>query len=108
MSATYKLLINFRSVILEERKVSDQNIKSFLWMPVNSGCIAEFEREILLERQRIGIAKAKTESRYNGRKPIARDKELAIQRITAEGMKPKSISEALGISVPSVNKYRKG
>lgn len=42
------------------------------------------------------------------RKPKARDKELDIQRMTAEGMKPKAIAEALGISVPSVYKYRRG
>ena len=28
--------------------------------------------------------------------------------MTAEGMKPKAISEALGISIPSVYRYRKG
>ena len=72
------------------------------------GSIAEFEREILLERQRIGIAKAKAEGKYKGRMPKARDKKLDIQRMTAEGMKPKAIAEALGISVPSVYKYRSG
>ena len=59
------------------------------------------------QRQRIGIAKAEAEGKYKGRKPKARDKELDIQRMTAEGMKPKAIAEALGISVPSVYKYRK-
>jgi DNA-binding CsgD family transcriptional regulator len=31
---------------------------------------------------------------------------LDIQLMTAEGMKPKAIAEALSISVPSVYKYR--
>jgi DNA invertase Pin-like site-specific DNA recombinase len=67
----------------------------------------EFEREILLERQCVGIAKAKAEGKYKGRAPKARDKELDLQLKTAEGMKPRAIAEALGISVPSVYKYRK-
>ena len=37
---------------------------------------------------------------------LKRDKKLDIQRMSAEGMKPKAIAEALGISVPSVYKYR--
>lgn len=35
------------------------------------GAIAEFERENLLERQREGIAIAKREGKYKGRKPLA-------------------------------------
>lgn len=69
--------------------------------------LLEFEREILLERQCVGIAKAKAEGKYKGRAPKARDKELDLQLKTAEGMKPRAIAEALGISVPSVYKYRK-
>lgn len=33
---------------------------------------AQFEREMMLERQREGIAKAKGEGAYKGRKPTAR------------------------------------
>jgi DNA invertase Pin-like site-specific DNA recombinase len=36
------------------------------------GSIAQFEREIMLERQRKGIAKAKREGRYAGRRQEAR------------------------------------
>jgi DNA invertase Pin-like site-specific DNA recombinase len=35
---------------------------------------AQFERELMLERQRDGIAKAKDEEAYKGRKPTARAK----------------------------------
>jgi DNA invertase Pin-like site-specific DNA recombinase len=71
------------------------------------GSIAEFEREILLERQRVGIAKAKAEGKYKGRKPKARDQQLEIQKLTAEGKKPKEIARQLDISIPSIYKYRK-
>ena len=36
--------------------------------------MAQFEREMMLERQREGIAKAKAQGRYKGRKPTARAK----------------------------------
>jgi len=71
------------------------------------GSIVEFEREILLERQRIGIAKAKSEGKYKGRKPKARNQAKEIQKLSAEGKRPKAIAEALGLSIPSVYRYRK-
>jgi len=36
------------------------------------GAVAQFEREMMLERQREGIAKAKIEGKYRGRAPTAR------------------------------------
>lgn len=39
------------------------------------GALAELERENILERQREGIAVAKEQGKYKGRKPIAFDKE---------------------------------
>ena len=44
------------------------------------GSIAEFEREIMLERQREGIAKAHSEGKYKGRAPTARAKADAIAK----------------------------
>jgi DNA invertase Pin-like site-specific DNA recombinase len=38
------------------------------------GSVAQFERQMMLERQREGIAKAKSEGKYKGRKPTARAK----------------------------------
>src|SRR5262245_19596670 len=50
------------------------------------GAIAQFERELMLERQREGIAKAKAEGKYKGRAPTARAKTPEIERLRAEGM----------------------
>lgn len=72
------------------------------------GSVAEFERSLMLERQREGIQKAKKLGRYKGRAPTARKKKYEIQRMTAEGKKPKEIADTLGISIPSVYTYRKG
>src|SRR5262245_43260580 len=66
------------------------------------GAIAQFERELMLERQREGIAKAKAEGKYKGRAPTARAKTPEIQRLRAEGIGPTEISRRLRISRASV------
>jgi hypothetical protein len=48
------------------------------------GAIAAFEREMMLERQREGIAKAKAEGRYAGRKPTI--DPAAVTALRAEGL----------------------
>ncbi|MDQ0419911.1 DNA invertase Pin-like site-specific DNA recombinase [Peteryoungia aggregata LMG 23059] len=66
------------------------------------GSIAEFERELMLERQREGIAKAKAEGRYTGRQPTAQRKAHEVLKLKAEGKNVPQIVEALGISRASV------
>ncbi|MEP4034628.1 recombinase family protein [Roseibium polysiphoniae] len=48
--------------------------------------MAQFEREIVLERQREGIAKAKAEGKYKGRKPTVRNRIDDILRLKTEGL----------------------
>jgi len=66
------------------------------------GSIAEFERELMLERQREGIAKAKAEGKYKGRAPTARSKAAEVIRLKAEGRTANAIAEELGIGRASV------
>lgn len=66
------------------------------------GSIAQFERELMLERQREGIAKAKAEGKYKGRKPTAKAKSDDVLRLAAEGMTKNQISAELKIGVASV------
>ncbi|MEX1662205.1 recombinase family protein [Thioclava sp. 15-R06ZXC-3] len=66
------------------------------------GSVAQFEREMMLERQRDGIAKAKAEGKYTGRKPVAMMKRQDAQRLASEGMSKRAIAEALGVSERSV------
>ena len=68
--------------------------------------IYQFEREIMLERQKVGIEKAKKEGRFAGRAPTARRKADEIVRLTKEGMKPSAIAKTLGIGVASVYRHR--
>ncbi|OUD10011.1 DNA invertase [Marivivens niveibacter] len=62
------------------------------------GSIAEFEREIMLERQREGIAKAKALGRYKGRKPIRREIALEVQALREKGTAVTEIAKRVGIS----------
>ncbi len=66
------------------------------------GSIAEFERELMLERQREGIAKAKADGKYQGRQPTARRKTFDVLKLRAEGRSANDIVAALGISRASV------
>ena len=66
------------------------------------GSIAEFERELMLERQREGIAKAKADGKYQGRQPTARRKSAEVLRLRAEGKTASEIMAAVGISKASV------
>jgi DNA invertase Pin-like site-specific DNA recombinase len=62
------------------------------------GSVAAFEREIMLERQRDGIAAAKLEGKYKGRVPSARRKSSEIKRLAAEGYSMSEIARQLKIS----------
>jgi DNA invertase Pin-like site-specific DNA recombinase len=61
-----------------------------------------WEREIMLERQREGIAKAKAEGKYRGRQPTARAKSGEIIRMAGLGMTREQIAAELQIGVASV------
>ncbi|MDE2179207.1 MAG: recombinase family protein [Xanthomonadaceae bacterium] len=66
------------------------------------GAIAEFERQLMLERQRDGIRKAAQEGKYKGRAPTAQRKAGLILRLHGQGMKPTEIAKEAGISRASV------
>lgn len=68
------------------------------------GGVAQFEREMMLERQREGIAKAKAEGAYKGRKPTARAKADEIKALAAQGKSMAKIAKELGIGVGSVHR----
>jgi len=66
------------------------------------GAIATFEREMMLERQAEGIAKAKAAGRYKGRKPTARCQASAILELAAQGLTKQAIAEKVGVGIASV------
>ncbi|MBJ6124034.1 recombinase family protein [Microvirga splendida] len=66
------------------------------------GGIVQWEREIMLERQRVGIAKARKEGKFRGRVPTARRQSTEVAKLKAEGIAPTDIAKRLKISRASV------
>ena len=64
--------------------------------------VAQFEREMMLERQKEGIAKAKKEGKYTGRKPTAMAKKDAVLSLLQSGMSKAKVCEQVGISRASL------
>jgi DNA invertase Pin-like site-specific DNA recombinase len=69
--------------------------------------VAQFEREIMLERQREGVAKAKAQGKYKGRKPISIDKQKEIKALIANGASKVSIAKKLKIGEATVYRILK-
>ena len=64
--------------------------------------IAQFERAMMLERQKEGVQKAKAEGKYKGRAPIARRQSDRIKQLKLQGMSTRQIADQLGVSQRSV------
>ena len=64
--------------------------------------LAQFERELMLCRQREGIERAKKAGRYQGRAPAARAKLSEMRRLAGEGLRAPEIAKRLGVSRASV------
>jgi DNA invertase Pin-like site-specific DNA recombinase len=70
------------------------------------GAVAEFERSITLERQREGIAIAKGEGKYRGRKPsLTAEGVRELQRRAAAGEKKAALAREFGVSRETVYSY---
>ncbi|MBX5302442.1 recombinase family protein [Rhizobium sp. NLR12b] len=65
------------------------------------GAVAQFEREMMLERQREGVAKAKAEGKYTGRQPTAQRQSGDVLKLKASGKTMAEIMTALNISESS-------
>ena len=63
---------------------------------------AQFELEIMKERQREGIADAKAAGKYKGRKPTARAKAAAAIKLFKDGKRVSEVAKALNIGRASV------
>ena len=66
------------------------------------GSVAQFEREVMLERQKEGIAKAKAVGKFKGRAPTARRKAEEVRAMAKSGMTRQAIAGKLGMSERSV------
>lgn len=69
--------------------------------------VAEFEREIMLERQREGVAKAKKAGKYKGRKPISEEIQEKVKRLIKHGTSKAETARQLKIGEASVYRILK-
>ena len=89
-----------------DKEAIDSNTPTGKLMLTMIAAINQFERENLLERQREGIAIAKEQGKYKGRKQIKPDAwEEAYAKYKAREIKSVSeLAKVLGISRPTVYK----
>jgi DNA invertase Pin-like site-specific DNA recombinase len=66
---------------------------------------AEFERDILRDRVRAGIAQARKEGRPHGRPLTMARYEADVKRLSQEGVSKREIAKRLGISRTSVRRF---
>ena len=70
------------------------------------GSFAEFERELMLERQREGIAKAKEEGKYKGRIKTVDDDAIRLA-MKQEKASFRKVAKELGVSLSTVQRAMK-
>lgn len=96
--------------LISDKEELDTSTPTGKLMLTMLGAIYEFERDILLERQREGIAIAKSEGKYKGRTPVkvsdGRFKDL-YSRYQNGLINKKQMAEALQISRPTLDKIIK-
>ena len=88
-------------------RLDTRNATSRLMLTVLAG-VAEWERQMMLERQQAGIAKAKADGRYKGRAPTVRRQGDEIRALVAAGGKPAQVARKLGVSRSSVYRMLEG
>jgi len=88
-------------------KLDTRNPTSKLMLTILAG-VATWEREIMLERQREGIAKAKAEGKYKGRTPTVAKQAVQIRLMHGAGVGPSEIARRLGVARSSVYRMLDG
>lgn len=71
------------------------------------GALAQFERELMLVRQREGIERAKAAGKYRGRAPTARRRLPEMREMAEVGLTPPEIANRLNLSRASVYRLLK-
>lgn len=69
------------------------------------GAVAEFERSLILERQREGIEQAKKRNVYKGRVPIDQETIGKARQMVNDGMSKVVVAKKLGIGRTTLYKY---
>jgi DNA invertase Pin-like site-specific DNA recombinase len=68
------------------------------------GVFSEFERSMIQERIRAGLARARSQGKRLGRPPLSEKIKAKVRRARAEGHSVRRIARDLGIGVASVQR----
>ncbi len=71
------------------------------------GAVAQFERSLILERQREGIAKAKERGAYKGRKPLSPEILKSAKVLVESGLSIAKAAKQLHVSQSALYRYAK-
>jgi len=71
------------------------------------GVFAEFERAILQERIKAGLARAKASGKRLGRRPVGAEKEAEIRSLRVQGLGMQRIARTAGVGVSVVQRVLK-
>lgn len=66
------------------------------------GAIAHFERRLIAERTKDGIAAARARGKHPGRRPLDRDKIAAALKLVEAGLSPTAVAKQLGLGRSTV------
>lgn len=96
--------------LVSNKEAVDSSTPTGKLMLTMIGAIAEFERQNILDRQAEGIAIAKREGKYAGRKPVKVDSEVfkvQVQRYKNREINKTELAKVLKISRPTLDKMLK-
>ena len=94
------------SFLKESMTFSDDNSPLSLLMLSMMGAFAEFERSLILERQREGIAIAKAKGLYKGRKPsLSTEQAETLRNRVRAGEKKAALAREFNISRETLYAY---
>lgn len=68
-------------------------------------CAAQMDKDLLTDRQAIGIAKARAKGKYKGRKALPTALITKANKLLAKGMKKKEVASQLNIGESTLYKY---
>lgn len=66
--------------------------------------VAEFERDLLIERTQSGLARAKADGKKLGR-PVATETRASVQELKEQKFSQSQVAAKLGISLPTVKRH---
>lgn len=91
--------------LISSKENFDTSTSSGMLMISLIGCINSFQRACILENQREGIAIAKAQGKYKGRKPIeVEDFDIYYDEYMSRKISKGKLAKKLGVSRPTLNK----